>query len=83
MEVSPDGTSMFVTGQSSGSATSNEWATLAYEASTGTVRWKKRFNGLTDAVDRPSSVAVSPDSAAVFVTGYADLANGMTIAYAA
>ena len=42
--VSPDGSKVFVTGRSTGS-TSADYATVAYDASSGTQLWVKRYNG--------------------------------------
>ena len=42
MAVSPDGQTVFVTGYS-GSSTGDDYATVAYNAATGTPRWVKRY----------------------------------------
>src|SRR5213593_2099509 len=43
--VSPDGTQVFVTGGSMGTSGNNDYATIAYDASTGTQRWIARYEG--------------------------------------
>jgi hypothetical protein len=66
--VSPDGTTVFVTG-SVHSFTDRDYATVAYDASTGAVRWTKRYNGPASNADSANAIAVSPDGSTVFVTG--------------
>ena len=66
--VSPDGSQVFVTGSSTGT-TNNDYATLAYDASTGAKLWVKRYNGPADSYDSASALGVSPDGSQVFVTG--------------
>jgi DNA-binding beta-propeller fold protein YncE len=67
--VSPDGSKVFVTGQSRGLGTSLDYATIAYDAATGGVLWGKRYNGPGNSYDRPFSLAVSPGGSEVLVTG--------------
>ncbi len=84
--VSPDGSTVFVTGKSeivSGDTSSYRYATMAYDAATGARRWTARCcrGGLAEAV----SLAVSPDGAQVYVTGTsitpAGSATYATVAY--
>lgn len=67
--VSPDGSLVFVTGYSLGVNTSYDYATLAYEAATGTQRWVARYDDVRHGLDQAGSLRVSPDGASVFVTG--------------
>ena len=66
VEVSPDGSSVFVAGPSQG-AESYDYVSIAYDASDGDVIWKKRFDG--GHFDYPSALAVSPDGGMIFLTG--------------
>lgn len=85
LSVSPDGSTVFVTGESSGRETFYDYATLAYSASSGTQLWVNRFNGPRNFYDVARSVAVSPDGSVVFVTGESSgptsYPDYMTIAY--
>jgi hypothetical protein len=69
MGVSPDGSEIFVTGYSYGSTTADDYATVAYDASTGVRLWVKRYNGAGDGYDDANALGVSPDGSKVFVTG--------------
>jgi WD40 repeat protein len=69
LAVSPDGTTVFVTGGSEGITSGSDFATVAYNAATGARRWVGRYNGPANRDDIASAVAVSPDGHSVFVTG--------------
>ncbi len=66
--VSPDGQMVFVTGISDASTSSENFATVAYSAATGTKVWAKQYTG-TGGINGATSVAVSPDGSTIFVTG--------------
>jgi WD40 repeat protein len=69
LEVSPDGAMVFVTGSSTGSGTGSDYATIAYDASTGARLWLKRYDGPANGTDAANAVGVSPDGSMLFVTG--------------
>jgi outer membrane protein assembly factor BamB len=78
VQVSPDGSKVFATGWSSGSGSGYDYATLAYDATTGAQLWVSRYNGPGNGVDQAYAVKVSPDSSKVFVTGWS---RGATSGY--
>jgi outer membrane protein assembly factor BamB len=67
--VNPAGTKVFVTGASVGSASSYDYATIAYDAATGARQWLKRYNGPANGSDQAAALAVGPGGHRVFVTG--------------
>jgi hypothetical protein len=81
LAVSPDGSTVFVTGSSSCSEcdpTFHGWATVAYDASTGTRLWVARYA----AQGGPYSIAVSPDGSKLFVNGQTEGGEASaTVAY--
>jgi putative pyrroloquinoline-quinone binding quinoprotein len=83
--VSPDGSEVFITGYSDGGPTRDDYATVAYDASTGAVRWGRRYDGPGHNIDDASSITVTPDGSAVYVTGYSvgaqSLGDYATVAY--
>jgi WD40 repeat protein len=86
LSVSPDGSTVFVSGFSV-SSTSLDIETIAYNAATGHERWKTRYDGLTHHEDQANAMAVSPDGSKVYVTGFTDRSNRwrnfVTLAYSA
>jgi len=84
MAVGPDGSSLYVTGFSDGVNRKRDFVTVAYNTTSGTQRWARRYNGPADWNDNAKSVAVSPDGSRLFVTGYRTGHSGRdyeTIAY--
>ena len=66
--VSPDGTTVFVTGYNDGFLTGHYGGgstTIAYNAATGAQRWLSVFKGNNQARD----IAISPDGKILYVTG--------------
>jgi DNA-binding beta-propeller fold protein YncE len=68
LAVSPDGTRVFVTGSRYDSDFSTDFATLAYDAATGTQLWLATYDG-PGGYDSASEIGVSPDGSKVFVSG--------------
>ena len=69
--VSPDGSTVFVTGQSAGSEAENDFdfTTIAYDAATGEKLWAKRLDGSAHSNDVAFALALSPEGDVVYVTG--------------
>ncbi|MGP3964330.1 S8 family serine peptidase [Nonomuraea sp. 3N208] len=67
--VTPDGSKVFVSGQSSGEEGTglSDWGTVAYDASTGRQLWTAQHDGPAHGSDVPSAMAVSGTS--IFLTG--------------
>ena len=70
--VSPDGSTVFVTGDSTGRETSTDFTTVAYKAVDGARMWTARYDGLSSQLDWVSALGVSPDGSTVFVVGTSD-----------
>jgi DNA-binding beta-propeller fold protein YncE len=87
-EVSPAGDRVFVTGYGLNFALSKyEYATAAYDTSTGVQVWAKEYTAPGTTYDVPYGVAASPDGRHVYVTGiskvqvFGTAADVTTVAY--
>src|SRR6266700_2717131 len=68
--VSPDGSTLYVTGVSDlAHSDTGDYATVAYNAVTSAQRWASLYVGPADDRDQANAVAVSPDGSKVYVTG--------------
>jgi outer membrane protein assembly factor BamB len=66
----------------------SDWATVAYDASTGDSVWVHRYDGPKGTGDVAIGIAIGPDGRHVYVTGVGDQSRGLpsdatTIAYLA
>ena len=72
--ASPDGSRVFVTGQTWNAQRHPEYATVAYDASTGTQLWASLHGGHAvsggPAAAEARAIVVSPDGKVVYVTGF-------------
>src|SRR5581483_846863 len=85
LEVSPDGSRLFVTGESAGAGSYGDYATFAYDAASGAQLWEGRYNGPGNGYDSGEALGVSPDGSRLFVTGWSVGSGGYsdyaTVAY--
>jgi hypothetical protein len=68
LRISPDGSFVFITGESAGSGTLADYATICYDALTGAQRWIARYDH--GDIDVPLGLAISPTGDRVAVTGF-------------
>ena len=70
LAVSPGGSKVYVTGRSTDkTTTANDYATIAYNATTGARLWVKRYHGPGNGWNAASAIAVSGNGKLVYVTG--------------
>ena len=84
--ISPDGSTVYVTGTSDNPASESDYATVAYSIFTGARLWVSRFTGLGNSFDQASALAVNPQGGAVYVTGSSTVGGVLdfaTVAYRA
>jgi hypothetical protein len=66
---SSDGTTVYMAGSSATLSTS-DYLTVAYDETSGSQRWARRYNNMAGAgVDAVSGSAIAPDGSALFITG--------------
>jgi DNA-binding beta-propeller fold protein YncE len=70
LAVAPDGAKIYVTGESWGTDTSSDYATIAYDAGSGSPLWLARYDGPLHRGDTAMAMAVVPDGHLMFVTGH-------------
>jgi hypothetical protein len=77
--ISPDGSTLFVTGMGVNGTAPSQYQTVAYDAATGSMLWIQRY---ARPGAQANSIALSPDGSAVYVAGYANSkAGNAVIAY--
>jgi hypothetical protein len=69
LSVSPDGEHVYVTGDATGADSTFDYATIAYDAATGTPDWTATYNGTRSGNDTANALALSPDGTRLYVTG--------------
>jgi WD40 repeat protein len=85
--LSPDGSTVYVTGSATQASGLNEYATIGYDAATGHQLWLANYR-TASVNDNAAGLAVSPDGSTVYVTGtsianYNTPADYATVAYGA
>jgi DNA-binding beta-propeller fold protein YncE len=80
LAVSPDGTSVYVTGSGRVSGRQDEFTVIAYASATGKQRWLHRYAKVKPGY--AASVAVSPSGKSVYATGaVGSQYSALTVAY--
>ena len=83
--MDPSGTNVYVTGRAY-DGFSDDYATLAIDATTGDQLWAALYDGPAHAFDWPYAIAIRPDGTMVYVTGNSVARNSddfLTVAYSA
>ncbi|PZG14031.1 S8 family serine peptidase [Nonomuraea aridisoli] len=86
LEVSPDGSKLFVVGGGQGTGTGLDAVTIAYDSASGEELWANRHTTPGDFADEAKGAAVAPDGRTVYVTGMTTFGEGdkndyFTVAY--
>ncbi len=82
---SPDGSNLFVTGDSIGKAGDLDFATVAYDTANGDRAWVARYEGPGHGEDSPGALTVGPDGTVYVMGGSLGKGTGFdvaTVAYA-
>jgi len=69
LAVSPDGSRVFVAGDSVGPSGDRDYGTVAYDASTGTQLWGMAYDGPGNGTDEAFALGVRPVGSEVFGAG--------------
>lgn len=85
LAVGPEGTRIYVTGRTKRPGSDRDYATIAYNATTGAPVWVSFFTSPGERHESPATVRVSPNGARVYVTGGATYSGTgrdfITVAY--
>ncbi|MCP2353530.1 subtilisin family serine protease [Nonomuraea thailandensis] len=76
IELSPDGSKVFVAGISAATTTETDAFTIAYDAATGDELWTVRHNGAGGQSDYAGDITASPDGKSLYVTGMTSTGGG-------
>jgi WD40 repeat protein len=84
LAVSPDSSTLYVSGVNAVACCDYDYATVAYATATGTQLWLSTYNGPGNKADAANALALSPDGSTLYVTGVSSLVTSggfATIAY--
>jgi hypothetical protein len=85
--ATPDGSRVFVIGESIGNDGGWDYAVVRYDGLHAAPIWTRRYSGPAHRDDYPTALALSPDARTLFVTGYSTGLNNSfdyaTVAYSA
>ncbi len=74
--MSPDGSTVFVSGDAVPHGATEDIITIAYDTTTGDQRWTRILDGVAHGDDSASDLAVSDDGARVYVCGLTEAPDG-------
>jgi PQQ-like domain len=84
LAISPDSSTVYVTGSTPGECCDSHYATVAYAIATGARLWLSTYHGPYNKSDQANALALSPDGRTLYVTGVSSRltsAGFATIAY--